>query len=212
VKSAKNFLMIAGAFALAMILFAIAAPKAAHALVSTLVQITNTSANPVPTIESGPRFQAALCTFTGPVATASNFCVAGRDSFTVPTVTSTGAAVKRLIVENVSGFCSNFDNTSLFIKAVRLVGPFVPDAVPNGNTLFTHYTPIVGPAYSYVNDPAAGAPFAGMAETDYTFGQAEHFAFNGGDTVRSDVYYFWTGAGNVDYFCFQRIEGYLVTQ
>src|SRR5256885_8570920 len=50
----------------------------------------------------------------------------------VPNVTSIGAAVKRLVVENVSGFCSSFDNPSLFVKAVRLVGPFVPDAVQNG--------------------------------------------------------------------------------
>ena len=105
-KSAKKFLMIAGGFALAMVLFAIAAPKAAHALVSTLVQITNTSANPVPTIESGPRFQAAICTFAGPVSTATGLCAAGRNSFTVPNVTSSGAAVKRLVVENVSGWPS----------------------------------------------------------------------------------------------------------
>jgi hypothetical protein len=42
--------------------------------------------------------------------------------------------------------------------------------------------------------------------------KAEHFAFNAGDTVTSDVYYFYTGVGTADYFCFQRIEGYLVTQ
>src|SRR5947209_17331013 len=47
-KSAKNFLMVAGAFALAMLVFAIAAPKTPHAIVATLVQITNTASNPVP--------------------------------------------------------------------------------------------------------------------------------------------------------------------
>jgi len=212
VKSAKNLLMVAGAFALAMILFAIAAPKAAHALVSTLVQITNTSANPVHTAESATRFQAAVCNFTGPVATATNLCTAGKSTFTVPTVTSTGASVKRLIVDNVSGFCSNFDNPSLFIKAVRLVGPFVPDAVENGNTLLARYIPIIGPAYSYVNDPGTPPPYPNHPETDYTFGQTTHFAFNAGDTVSSDTYYFSTGAGSVDYFCFERAEGYLVTQ
>ena len=41
--------MVGGAFALAIFLFAIAAPKPAHALVATLVQVTNTSSNPVPT-------------------------------------------------------------------------------------------------------------------------------------------------------------------
>jgi hypothetical protein len=47
-KSAKNFLMVAGAFALAVTMFAILAPKTAQAFVATLVQVTNTSANPVP--------------------------------------------------------------------------------------------------------------------------------------------------------------------
>jgi hypothetical protein len=46
-KSAKNFLMVAGAFTLAVTIFATLAPKTAHAFVATLVQVTNTSANPV---------------------------------------------------------------------------------------------------------------------------------------------------------------------
>ena len=48
-KPAKNFLMVAGAFALAVVLFVSLAPQAAHALVATLVQVTNTDTNPVPT-------------------------------------------------------------------------------------------------------------------------------------------------------------------
>jgi hypothetical protein len=48
-KSAKNYFAVAGAFALAIVLFSIAAPRAVHAIVATLVQVTNTSANPVPT-------------------------------------------------------------------------------------------------------------------------------------------------------------------
>jgi len=30
--------------------------------------------------------------------------------------------------------------------------------------------------------------------------------------VSSDTYYFSTGVGSIDYFCFERVEGYLVTQ
>jgi hypothetical protein len=46
---AKRILMIAGAGALAGILAIAIAPKTAHALVATLVQVSNTIANPVPT-------------------------------------------------------------------------------------------------------------------------------------------------------------------
>ena len=42
--------MVFGAAVLAVILASLLAPKAAHALVATLVQVTNTSANPVPTV------------------------------------------------------------------------------------------------------------------------------------------------------------------
>ena len=211
-KSAKNLLMVAAAFALAMILFVIAAPKAAHALVATLVQVTNTSANPVPTSDAAVRFQTAVCAVTGPVSTATNFCAPNSTTFVVPTVTSGGAAVKRLVLENVSGFCSNFDNSSLVMQAVRLRGQFVPDSVPNGLTSFTHYVPIVAPAHSYINEPGAPFPYSSHPESDYTYGETAHFAYNPGDTVSLEAFFSYTGAGAVDYFCISRAEGYLVTQ
>jgi len=45
---AKRLLMVAGAVAMAGIFGALLAPKAAHGIVATLVQVTNTSSNPVP--------------------------------------------------------------------------------------------------------------------------------------------------------------------
>jgi hypothetical protein len=45
---AKRLLMVAGAVMLSGTLAAMVAPKAAHAVVSALVTVTNTSANPVP--------------------------------------------------------------------------------------------------------------------------------------------------------------------
>ena len=39
-----------GVLAFMAVLFTLAAPKAVHAIVATLVQVTNTSANPVPTV------------------------------------------------------------------------------------------------------------------------------------------------------------------
>lgn len=49
-KFAKRLLMLAGAVALAGLLSVMLAPKAVHAVVSTLVTVANGTANPVPTV------------------------------------------------------------------------------------------------------------------------------------------------------------------
>lgn len=46
-KFAKSFLMGTGAVVLAGLVLTLVAPKAAHAIAATLVQVTNTSSNPV---------------------------------------------------------------------------------------------------------------------------------------------------------------------
>jgi hypothetical protein len=214
VNTAKRYLLIALTFAIALTTFAIFAPRAVHAITATLVQVVNTSANPVPTAESAVRFQASMCFVNGPASTAYNICPPPTNArnFTVPTVTSTGAVVKRLVVDNVSGTCSNFDNNAMVIKALRLRGAFAPDAVVNGTSTFTHYIP-VGPVYSYVNDNTWGPPLAGLPENDYTFGQSSSFAFNAGDNVGLEVVYFLPSAsGAQDFFCAAKVEGYLITQ
>ena len=131
---AKRVLMFVGFAVLVAASLSVLAPKATHALVATLVQVTNTSADPVPTYDSGTRFQADVCDASGSVSVASNYCGLNTSkTFVVPTVTSSGATVKRLIVDNVSGFCSSYNNPTQFIKAIFLQGgQFVPDAVPNG--------------------------------------------------------------------------------
>jgi hypothetical protein len=48
-KTAKTFALVSATFVLAVVSFTVVAPKTAHAIVATLVQVTNTSANPVPT-------------------------------------------------------------------------------------------------------------------------------------------------------------------
>jgi hypothetical protein len=47
---AKRLMMILASFVLLVAIVSLAAPKAVHATVATLVQVTNTSANPVPTV------------------------------------------------------------------------------------------------------------------------------------------------------------------
>jgi len=209
---AKRVLMFVGFAVLVAACLSVLAPKATHALVATLVQVTNTSADPVPTYDSGIRFQADLCDSGGPVSTASNFCGANTSaSFVVPTVTSSGATVKRLIVDNVSGYCSSYNNPTQFLKAIELVGQFVPDAVPNGETGAGHYVPIIGPALSYVNGPTFGTVLNGVPETDYSYGQTTHFSFNPGDTVTM-FYYSFGPINSFDAACFGRLDGTLATQ
>jgi hypothetical protein len=108
-KSAKNLFIVGGAFSLAILLFALAAPKAAHAIVATLVQITNTASSPVPTWRTDNDGRNVVRLFYGetmpdgttasagqglgnPLLDGSNFQV-----YTVP-------AGKRLVVDSVSAF------------------------------------------------------------------------------------------------------------
>ncbi len=210
-SSAKRHLFIALTFVLAAATFAVLTPRAVHAITATLVQVMNTSANPVPTAESSVRFQAAICTGSGVVSTAVGTCPAGQNTFVVPNITSSGATVKRLVVESVSGICSTYGNSNLFIKSVLLTSQFVPDSVTNTNTAFTRYVPIEAPTYSYINDPSFGPPLGNVQETDYSYGHSTHFTFLPGDTVRMNVYYFYA-SGSFDGNCLGRVEGYLVTQ
>jgi hypothetical protein len=207
----KQALGVLGAVTLVAIIVTLIAPKAVHAVVAAAVDVMNTSANPVPTYDSGTRFQADLCVASGAISVASDYCSLNTGTtFVVPTVTSSGATVKRLIVDDVSGLCSSFNNPTLFIKAVRLTGQFVPDSVPNGETAAVHYLPILGAPYSYVNVP--GGVYSNAPETDYSYGQTTHFSFNPGDTVTLAYEFYWPGSGSVDGSCLARIEGTLATQ
>jgi len=210
--TAKRYLFIALSFAIALTSLAVFSPRTVHAITATLVQVVNTSSTPVPIEETATRFGAALCLQTGSISNAYNQCPAPTNNatFTVPSTTSTGATVRRLVVENVSGFCSNFGSNAVVIKAIRLRGQPLPDAVANGNATFTHYVP-VGQPYAYVND-ASLPTVANQPENDYSFGQTTEFAFNPGDTVNLEAVYFLPSlADTQDYFCVGRVEGYLVT-
>src|SRR5437763_503201 len=90
-----------------------------------------------------------------------------------------------------------------------------PVAAPalTGLATLTHYVPIVGPVYSYVNDATWGPPTANQPENDYTFGQATHFTFGPGESVSAEGFGFLPSqSGAVDYYCTVRVEGELVAQ
>lgn len=212
---ARRYLLIALSLVVALTTVTMLAPRTVHAITATLVQVVNNSASPVPTVDAGLRFAAALCVVNGSISSGANFCLPPTNvaTFVVPNTTSAGTPVRRLVVDNVSGYCSNYANPGFLLKTVRLRGQFPPDAVNNGNATLTHYVPIVGPVYSYVNDATWGPPTANQAENDYSFGQATHFTFGPGESVTADAFGFLPSLnGAVDYYCVVRVEGELVAQ
>jgi hypothetical protein len=208
----KQALAFLGAMVVVAMIAALVAPKAVHAVVAALVQVVNTANNPVATYDSGgTRFQADACFASGAVSVAADYCgTVTSAQFVVPTVTAGGATVKRLMVDNVSGFCASFNDPGVVIKSVTLAGQFPPDFISNGETVAGKYIPIIGPAYTYVNNPG-GPPLGGVPETDYSYGQTTRFSFNPGDTVSLNYQYFYPG-GAVDAVCSARIEGTLATE
>jgi hypothetical protein len=94
----KAITTLGGVFLAALLITALA-PKAARGVAAALVQVTNTSTNPVPTVSADANFpyEAFLC--IGNCGTAPT-------SFSVPSTTATGVSVKRLVIEDLNTFCS----------------------------------------------------------------------------------------------------------
>jgi len=103
-KSPTTFLKVAAAFALAAFIFAIANPRTVHAIVSTLVTVTNTASSPVPVQPVPARQVVAADCFPqmsdGSFATNCNL----NDAFSSnPYIVPAG---KRLVVDTTSVFCT----------------------------------------------------------------------------------------------------------
>jgi hypothetical protein len=102
----KVLVPVAGVAVVSLVLL-LAGPRAAHALAATLVQVTNTPLAPVPNADvntpGDEPFQTHICASfpTGSFPCASTT----PESFAVPSITSDGFTVKRLVIENISGFC-----------------------------------------------------------------------------------------------------------
>jgi hypothetical protein len=124
-RFAKRLLMGAGSVALAGILAIAIAPKAAHALVVTLVQVANTTANPVPTEDiRGSASQILELACPTQSGTGEAFCVQddpslGSSSFTVPTG-------QNLVITQIEATCSGGGNEFLSINfAISKVGDVI---------------------------------------------------------------------------------------
>lgn len=157
----KQALALLGAFVVFAGIVALVAPTRVHAVAAALVQVTNTSANPVPTIDSTAAFPFATTLVTDTVSLSG--------AFTVPSTTSTGVPVKRLVIETMSVECDIGSGTQNFLIDLQTPNP---DPTAGGFQAFQNYFfPVVassaGTAYTsapsavriYMN-PGAQAIFA----------------------------------------------------
>jgi len=105
VRFAKRFLMVAGAGALAGILAIAIAPKTAHGLVAALVQVSNTTANPVPTEDirgsASQILELACPTNDG----GQEFCVQD-DPITPSSSPFTVPAGQNFVITQIEALCS----------------------------------------------------------------------------------------------------------
>ncbi len=101
---AKRMFMVVGVVALAVLIVAVLAPNTAHGLVAALVQVTNTTANPVPTVAAdNPARNAVVLTIgtSSLMGSDNNYSIfppfeSGGVAYQVP-------AGHRLVVESISG-------------------------------------------------------------------------------------------------------------
>ena len=146
----RTFTTLGGIFLAALLITALA-PKAARGVAAALVQVTNTASNPVPT-EDGPGnfpFDASVCAQTG-----GTFCNGFTQGFLVPLTTSTGAAVKRLVIEDVSATCNEQPGDAV---STEINVRFPADNVDLlGDGIFRHLFPVTfaGPDFGVAHSPA----------------------------------------------------------
>ncbi len=155
----KRLLMGVGAVALAGTLISLFAPKAVHAAVAALVLVTNTPANPVPNADvNAPGeepFQTQICN-TLDAAPPVGGCSSIPGFFTVPSTTSDGLTVKRLVVEQVSAQCSSVGGIS---HPVATISFQMSENQVNG-TVFPAVIPlplVAGVAGNYLSSTAVRA-------------------------------------------------------
>jgi hypothetical protein len=186
----KRIAMAIGGVVVAALLLALVAPKAVHAIVSTLVTVANTSSNPVPArdVDNSANFP-----FSGQICLGdTTFCKGVPEEFTVPAVTSTGIGVKRLVVETTSGVCTDPDGGNNLIAGVGLLAYPPP---PDNTGDFSNQ--VLLPVFS--NKPGFfifGGPIRLYASPGATITQGE-----------SGVTAAFSRGG-----CYQWVTGYLVVQ
>jgi len=198
-KLAKRFLIISGAVTLAAILAAAIAPKAAHALAAALVQVTNTAANPVPILDvntpAEEPFQTQLCSGFGQFG---NQCIAPL-FFVVPSTTTDGASVKRLVIEDFSGICTTSPTSgNTFVEGISVQTSVNENAV-NSVSSITVFAPVAPPPQPAIS-------------RDQIFSQPVRLYADTGSNVELQPSAVGTDVVGADVICVATVNGYLVTK
>ncbi|HEY4949077.1 MAG TPA: hypothetical protein VIH88_01965 [Candidatus Acidoferrales bacterium] len=99
-----------GSITLLALLLVALAPRAARGVAAALVQVTNTSSNPVPVVASdlvNEPFSTMTCAFCDVLISSSGLDIPGPPpaTFVVPSTDSAGNAVKLLVIRYVSAVC-----------------------------------------------------------------------------------------------------------
>ena len=195
---AKRFLAVAGAIAVAAILGAVVAPKAAHAVAAALVQVTNTTTNPVPSVDvntpAEEPFQTILCFEFGQYGPCSE-----PQSFIAPSTTTDGANVKRLVIQDLSGSCQTTSNSgNTFVEGITLQTSLNENSV-NSVTSISTEVPLAPPAVPTVS-------------RDQIFSQPVRIYVDPGSFVELQISAVGSDVVDSSAFCAVTVYGYLVTK
>jgi hypothetical protein len=119
---------LGGILLVALVIMAVA-PNATRVVASALVQVTNTSANPEPKVSAEANFpyEAVLCTGRCDPNSSS--------SFSVPSATSAGVPVKRLVIENLNAGCGG-EGTEPEVVAVTPPPSIAGSGTPGSSYFF----------------------------------------------------------------------------
>ena len=169
-KLLKQAMAVLGTVVVITIIAALVTPKTAHAIVSTMVQVVNTTANPASTLD------ADTATRTPYQVTMSHVCSSTPCTFTFPAA----PAGTRLIIENVSVDIVTSNASPPIIQMQNF-----------GQGTILSFTGPVGPqkalgVYSAINsftrviyDPSDGGPFLDATANAYAAGFDGYFTLTG---------------------------------
>jgi hypothetical protein len=158
---AKRAWMFVGFIMFAAALVTALAPKAAHALIATLVQVTNTSANPVPNKDVDNPDRSTVVDLYCVAPGLAGFTAVGCDttsSFTVP-------AGQRLILEQLDAQC----------------------VTPEGNALYGANMNFTGAGTGYLHPFALGSPATHSGVTNYVQNQTIRYYVDSGSPIYFDL-------------------------
>ena len=170
-KLLKQAMAVLGTVVVITIIAALVTPKTAHALVATMVQVVNTTANPASILD------ADAATRTPYQVTKAAVCSAASCNFSFPAA-PTGT---RLIIENVNAVFTTSTSVPTTVIIVnfgqgQLTGYTGSAGAPNSIGSFT--SSINSPTH-LIFDPFDGSPFLEAGGSNYAPGFSSYFTLTG---------------------------------